>query len=74
MKRPTTFCVVHDREWTGEPADPCPWCEIERLRVELDALHGGDYIVLPMLTDDEIVVLEAEEAGEERHENGADKS
>ena|GEM_PF-5139996 len=38
MKRPTTFCVKHDREWTGEPHEECPWCEIERLQAIIAAI------------------------------------
>jgi hypothetical protein len=32
MNKPTTFCVVHDREWTGSPTETCPWCEIAALQ------------------------------------------
>lgn len=39
---PTTFCVIHDREWTGEQGEPCPWCKIERLRAVIrDAYIEG---------------------------------
>lgn len=32
MSRPTTFCVIHKRKWTGQASEACPWCEIERLK------------------------------------------
>jgi len=32
------FCTTHDRQWkAATPTEDCPWCEIDKLRNEIEA-------------------------------------